>query len=201
MPAPISQVGTLKIPTKVALAEARVGRAYIAGPMTGIADFNYPAFNAAATLLRTQGVNAINPADHGVVPGATWEDYLRSDIAQLATCESIYFLPGWSKSRGALLEHHIATALGMRLLFADEAEGSQDDFRCDIFWNAADPERPYDSIGEMVSSLWSQGEAVPGERLIIMRAEKYPDITVEVTDEGDDGADYVIVETAEVSNG
>lgn len=175
----------------------RQGRTYIAGPMTGYADFNYPAFNAAAAQLRALSVAAINPADHGVVPGATWEDYLRSDIAQLATCESIYFLPGWSKSRGALLEHHIATALGMRLLFAEGAEGSQDDFRCDMFWNAADPEQPYDSIGEMVSALWTQGEAVAGERLRIMRAEKYPEITVEVTDQGD----YVVVDTAEVSNG
>ncbi|WP_312680987.1 DUF4406 domain-containing protein [Stenotrophomonas chelatiphaga] len=100
----------------------RVGRTYIAGPMTGHADFNYPAFNFAAALLRSAGIAAINPADHGVVPGATWEDYLRSDIAQLATCESIYFLPGWSQSRGALLEHHIATSLGMRLLFAEGAE-------------------------------------------------------------------------------
>ena len=100
----------------------RAGRTYIAGPMTGHADFNYPAFNAAAALLRSLGIAAINPADHGRVPGATWGDYLRSDIAQLATCESIYFLPGWSQSRGALLEHHIATSLGMRLLFADGAE-------------------------------------------------------------------------------
>jgi len=179
----------------------RVARTYIAGPMTGYADFNYPAFNAAAAQLRALGVAAINPADHGVVPGATWEDYLRSDIAQLATCESIYFLPGWSKSRGALLEHHIATALGMRLLFAEGAEGSQDDFRCDMFWNAADPEQPYDSVGEMVSALWTQGEAVAGERLRIMRAQKYPEITVEVTDQGDDGVDYVVVDTAEVPNG
>lgn len=100
----------------------RAGRTYIAGPMTGYDDFNYPAFNAAAAQMRSMGIAAINPADHGVVPGAAWEDYLRSDIAQLATCESIYFLPGWSKSRGALLEQHIATSLGMQLLFADGAE-------------------------------------------------------------------------------
>lgn len=106
----------------VQFATERAGRTYIAGPMTGYDDFNYPAFNAAAAQLRSLGIAAINPADHGVVPGATWEDYLRSDIAQLATCESIYLLPGWSKSRGALLEHHIATSLGMQLFFAEGAE-------------------------------------------------------------------------------
>lgn len=107
---------------QVALAPARTGRTYIAGPMTGLPDFNYPAFNAAAAALRAQGVDAINPADHGIVPGATWEDYLRADLVQLATCEAVYFLPGWSKSRGALLEHHVAAALGMRLEYADGAE-------------------------------------------------------------------------------
>lgn len=116
---------TLRIPQHISLAPARARRTYIAGPMTGYPDFNYPAFNAAAAQLRAAGIAAINPADHGVVPGAAWEDYLRSDLAQLATCESIYFLPGWSKSRGALLEHHIATALGMRMLFADGAETPQ----------------------------------------------------------------------------
>lgn len=113
---------TLRIPQHISLAPARARRTYIAGPMTGYPDFNYPAFNAAAAQLRAAGIAAINPADHGVVPGAVWEDHLRSDLAQLATCESIYFLPGWSKSRGALLEHHVATSLGMTLIFAADAE-------------------------------------------------------------------------------
>jgi len=119
---PQGESATLRIPQQVSLARARERRTYIAGPMTDYPDFNYPAFNAAAARLRAAGIAAINPADHGVVPGATWEDYLRSDIAQLATCESIYFLPGWSQSRGARLEHHIAASLGMRLLFAEGAE-------------------------------------------------------------------------------
>lgn len=113
---------TLLIPLKVMLPAARAGRTYIAGPMSGIADFNYPAFNAAADALRAQGVAAINPADHGIVPGASWEDYMRSDMAQLSTCEAIHLLPGWSGSRGARLEHYVATQLGMRIEFANGAE-------------------------------------------------------------------------------
>lgn len=54
----------------VPLARSRVGRVYLAGPMTGIADYNFPAFNAAAARLRAEGFDVVNPADHGVVDGA-----------------------------------------------------------------------------------------------------------------------------------
>jgi hypothetical protein len=36
----------------VTLAAARIKRVYVAGPMTGIEDFNYLAFNAMADELR-----------------------------------------------------------------------------------------------------------------------------------------------------
>jgi len=106
----------------VALADSRKGRIYIAGPMTGYENYNFAAFNEAAQKLRNAGFVAVNPADHGIVTGADWPDYLRDDIAKLATCEAIHFLPGWSKSKGATLEHHIAVALAMDIQFAEEAE-------------------------------------------------------------------------------
>lgn len=105
-----------------ALPVARIGAVYISGPMTGIADFNFPAFNAAAAQLRAQGRTVVNPADHGVIEGAEWADYLRADLAQLVQCDAIYLLPGWSKSRGAMLEHYVAAALGLRVEYADGAE-------------------------------------------------------------------------------
>lgn len=116
----------------VALAPARAGRTYIAGPMTGLPDFNHPAFNAAAAALRAQGRTVINPADHGVVTGAAWADYVRADLALLAGCETIYLLPGWSRSRGAMLEHHVARALGMPIDFADGAEVEADEQQPDL---------------------------------------------------------------------
>lgn len=107
---------------QVALAETRVGRIYLAGPMTGFEDNNFPAFNAKAAALRSQGWHVENPADHGVVEGATWADYLRADIVNIATCEAMYFLPGWEKSLGAKLEHHIAESLGMKRIYDDNAQ-------------------------------------------------------------------------------
>lgn len=106
----------------VRLAASRVGRVYIAGPMTGIEDFNFPAFNAEAAALREQGLSVLNPAEHGIVEGAEWADYLRHDIAGLASCERIHLLRGWSNSKGARLEVTIAQALGMQITFQDGAE-------------------------------------------------------------------------------
>ena len=106
----------------VALAPSRQGRVYIAGPMTGLPEFNFPAFNTAAARLASDGFTPVNPADHGLVDGAQWGDYLRYDLAQLVGCEAIYFLTGWSHSRGARLEHSLAQALGMELRFEPGAE-------------------------------------------------------------------------------
>jgi len=106
---------------QIQLADSRRNRVYLAGPMTGYAEFNFPAFNAEAARLRSVGFDVVNPADHGIVDGAGWCDYLRYDIAQLSRCESVHFLPGWEKSKGALLERSIAVSLGMPMTFADHA--------------------------------------------------------------------------------
>lgn len=107
--------------TSFMLGEDRAKRIYIAGPMTGIEDFNFPAFNAAAQSLIEDGWHVENPADHGVVPGAEWEDYLAYDLTRLGTCGAIYLLPGWQASKGATLEVHIARALGMEVFTAKGA--------------------------------------------------------------------------------
>ena len=47
--------------------------------------------------------------------------YMRSDIAALLTCDAIHMLPGWENSRGATVEHTIATALGLPITYAGGA--------------------------------------------------------------------------------
>lgn len=106
----------------VRLPHARTGRVYLAGPMTGISELNFPAFNQEAERLRAEGLQVLNPADHGIVDGADWADYLRHDIAGLASCERIHLLRGWTKSKGACLEMTIAKALGMTVTYQVDAE-------------------------------------------------------------------------------
>ncbi|WP_225784689.1 DUF4406 domain-containing protein [Xenophilus sp. Marseille-Q4582] len=91
-------------------------RWYIAGPMTGLPELNFPAFHARAAELRAAGFEVENPAEINADPKAKWEDCMKADIARLVTCDAVLLLPGWEKSRGARLEAHIAQELGLQLV-------------------------------------------------------------------------------------
>lgn len=107
-------------------------RWYLAGPMSGKPSLNFPLFNAEAARLRSLGYEVVNPAeinggaDEVITCAAMspeqlqahWRACMRNDIAQLVTCEGIHLLPGWERSKGATLEHHIASALGLEVTFA-----------------------------------------------------------------------------------
>jgi nucleoside 2-deoxyribosyltransferase len=90
---------------------------YIAGPMTGIPEFNFPAFHAAAATLRAYGYEVVSPAEIPAEADKPWDYYMRKDLAEMLKCDTIYLLRGWDKSKGACLEKHIAEALGMMVIF------------------------------------------------------------------------------------
>ncbi|MDA3922743.1 MAG: DUF4406 domain-containing protein [Salinisphaera sp.] len=92
-------------------------RVYLAGPMSGLPETNYPAFNAEARRLRQLGYHVENPAD--TPDQETWADYMRHALAKLVTCDMIALLPGYETSRGATIEHQIARDLGMPAQMAD----------------------------------------------------------------------------------
>ncbi len=91
-------------------------RIYIAGPMTGRQDLNYPAFHAEAARLRDLGHDVANPAENPEPPCKSWEGYMRMAVAQLVTCDVICLLPGWADSRGALIERRLAQDLRMQVM-------------------------------------------------------------------------------------
>lgn len=97
-------------------------RVYISGPMTGIADLNAPAFAAEAARLLALGYQVENPADVVLSDGATWADFMRADIPRLLACTHIRMLDGWTMSKGARLEHHIAISLGLEVLTDDDLQ-------------------------------------------------------------------------------
>lgn len=93
--------------------QADAKRLYVAGPMSGLPEYNYPAFKAAAAELRECGFEVICPAENGLPADAPWIDHMRVDIGHLLTCSAVAVLPGWENSRGARLEVHLARELGL----------------------------------------------------------------------------------------
>lgn len=90
---------------------------YIAGPMTGHPEFNYPAFRAAESALRLRGFDVLNPVDVDAQKpvGVTvdWDWYMRRTIPMMMGADAIALLPGWQQSRGATIEHDLASSLRM----------------------------------------------------------------------------------------
>ncbi len=109
----------------------QVTRVYIAGPMTGLPQLNFPAFNAAAALYRARGCFVINPAEMNggdaelaAVAAMTPEQYaehycevMRKDIAAVTKCDMIVMLPGWTVSKGATAELAVAQICGLAIVW------------------------------------------------------------------------------------
>ena len=93
-------------------------RIYVAGAMSGLPDLNYPAFHAAAAMLRARGYEVENPAENPVPVCGSWRGYMRMTVTQLAQCDAVYLLPGWEASRGANVEHALALGLGLEVIEA-----------------------------------------------------------------------------------
>jgi hypothetical protein len=85
---------------------------YLCGPMTGLPEYNYPAFANAAEKLTKQGHYVLNPARFGL-SSYRWEDYMRRGLSDLLTTDAVALLPGWEQSTGARLEVYVAQSLGM----------------------------------------------------------------------------------------
>lgn len=95
-----------------------MNRIYLSGPMTGMPQHNFPAFNAEAARLRALGYDVVNPVDINPDPGVTWHQCLRNDLQALLTCDTLALLDGWMISQGAHLELHVAHRIGMCIVEA-----------------------------------------------------------------------------------
>ena len=107
-------------------------KVYVAGPMRGYVDFNFPAFDLASSLLRLRGFEVFSPADHdreigfdGQAQAATHptdafiQEVIMWDLARVAESDAIYMLVGWQMSSGARLEHDLARFLKKVVLFEE----------------------------------------------------------------------------------
>lgn len=97
---------------------------YIAGPMTGIPDFNRPAFFHAAEGIAASGHQVLNPAT--LPDGLTQHQYMDICQAMVRSADAIFLLNGWQASRGALAELHQARKLGLLIIYQKPAATLQD---------------------------------------------------------------------------
>jgi hypothetical protein len=111
---------------------------YIAGPMRGLPELNFPAFDAAKDFLIAQGLNVISPADmdrehgeepvaNGVQPSYIYAQRdtqalirLAEDNEKFGLQNGIYMLRGWQASKGASAEHQLAQWLGLDIVYQPE---------------------------------------------------------------------------------
>lgn len=115
---------------------------YLAGPMRGIPQFNFPAFFHAARQLKKQGHVVFNPAERDMSQygeavchtatgdvrdvahlGITARECFAADTAWICEhAEAIALLPRWSQSRGARAEKALAEALDLNVIYLEGAE-------------------------------------------------------------------------------
>lgn len=97
---------------------------YLAGPMTGIPEWNAPAFEAAQVALVAGGWEVITPLelvpiDHpDQIP--PWEECLRQDLQAVLLCDGVAVLLGWEQSRGASFEVQVANTVGIPVKTVEE---------------------------------------------------------------------------------
>lgn len=102
---------------------------YIAGPMSGYPEFNFPAFFAAEDKLAADGWQVFNPARKDIEKTIDTESYATGDnvlliekgfdfkeaylwdVTKVIEADAIYLLKGWDKSLGAVGECAVALAI------------------------------------------------------------------------------------------
>lgn len=114
--------------------------AYVAGPMTNRANFNFPAFDAVSAAGRALGIDVSNPHEHdqetypgiddaeatkigdvvGIAAevGFSFAAAMKWDLSEVARCDAIIMLPEWETSTGAKAERFVAELTGSIILLA-----------------------------------------------------------------------------------
>ena len=99
---------------------------YIAGPMRGLPESNYPQFENAARFLRSEGWDVCSPVEIGSAFGTEAEldaNPVRLAVAMEAerdalrtSCDAILLLPGWERSKGTRAELIIALEKNLEII-------------------------------------------------------------------------------------
>lgn len=90
--------------------------AYIAGKISGKKNYIYD-FVDAEQVFRHLGYVVLSPIK--IPLGLEWDQYMRIDIAMIKEVDTVVFLKGWEKSKGATIEHEYAEENGKTIIEYD----------------------------------------------------------------------------------
>lgn len=100
-------------------------KVYLSGPMRGVVDHNFAAFESATQWLRDQGYEVWNPHEHEKsmpthgdkeFSEMMWlRDTFRQDFDAVFDCDTIALLPGWTYSEGSIGEFQAAKLAKLNL--------------------------------------------------------------------------------------
>lgn len=95
-------------------------RIYVSGKITGLQhEVAKEYFDQVTKQLRSAGHEAVNPMEVCPYnPEWTWEQYMAKDIEVLLGCEAIFMLGNWRDSKGARIEHYIASETHKKIYYA-----------------------------------------------------------------------------------
>lgn len=114
-------------------------KVYLAGKMSNVPYFNFPAFFKYAEELRTNGYEVFNPAENDINhwgdfwkecpkgtheelealgrPVPSYRDCLRMDLNWILDhADAIALIPGWETGRGTLAEKALADCLNLEII-------------------------------------------------------------------------------------
>lgn len=101
-------------------------RAYLAGPVSlggtlppAEVEANRTRFRAARERLTAEGWEVLDPTEGGAEPGRTWPEWMKIGLRMLLDADLVVMLPGWQTSKGALIEHRLASELGIPVEYRD----------------------------------------------------------------------------------
>lgn len=103
---------------------------YVAGPMSGMPDYNRRTFQIAWNYLTMKGHLPVSPhfleapvevdSRARLGPEVLYRHVLPLDIFALSTTEAVIALPGWEVSKGCGFEEHAASLMGIPWISPDD---------------------------------------------------------------------------------
>lgn len=94
-----------------------VKKIYVAGPMSGLPEYNRPAFFAEAKRQAAMGYVVLNPAT--LPDGLTQAEYMSICLPMVMAADAIVMLPGWERSAGATAERFLAIKLRKEVFISE----------------------------------------------------------------------------------